>query len=210
MSKRDRDVAHLYHESTKLFYLDLQRKPPAYKRYRALLPLPLPTEVSPLAVPTLEAVAATVQVASSAQGFDLTTLAGVLFYSVGRIRMRTFVGAGEITFRAAASAGGLYPIEAYVVCGDLPGLAAGVYHFSPADFALRCLRPGDYRGALARAAEATQQLPLPQGRWSLARSFGAVRGSIGYAPIATASGITAPSWPTCWPPPRRQGCQPGC
>jgi hypothetical protein len=57
MNNRDRDVAHLYHESTKLFYLDLQRKPPAYKRYKALLPLPLPTGVSPLAVPTLEAVA---------------------------------------------------------------------------------------------------------------------------------------------------------
>jgi SagB-type dehydrogenase family enzyme len=151
MSNRDRDVAHLYHESTKLFYLDLQRKPPAYKRYKALLPLPLPTGVSPLAVPTLEAVATTVQVASPAQDFDLTTLAGLLFYSVGRIRMRPFVGAGEIAFRAAASAGGLYPIEAYVVCGDLPGLAAGVYHFSPADFALRCLRQGDYRGALAQA-----------------------------------------------------------
>ena len=27
-----------------------------------------------------------------------------------------------------------------------------MYHFSPADFALRCLRQGDYRGALARAA----------------------------------------------------------
>jgi SagB-type dehydrogenase family enzyme len=151
MSNRDRDIAHLYHESTKLFYLDLQRKPPAYKRYRALLPLPLPTEISPLAVPTLEAVAAAVPAASSAQGFDLTTLAGVLFFSVGRIRTRTFVGAGEVAFRAAASAGGLYPIEAYVVCGDLPGLAAGVYHFSPADFALRCLRQGDYRGALAQA-----------------------------------------------------------
>jgi hypothetical protein len=140
MSNRDRDVAHLYHESTKLFYLDLQRKPPAHKRYKALLPLPLPTEVSPLAVPTLEAVAATGPVASSAQGFDLTTLAGLLFYSVGRIRRRAFASAGEVTFRAAASAGGLYPIEAYVVCGDLSGLAAGVYHFSPADFALRCLR----------------------------------------------------------------------
>jgi SagB-type dehydrogenase family enzyme len=150
MSNRDRDIAHLYHESTKLFYLDLQRKPPAYKRYRAL-PLPLPTEISPLAVPTLEAVAAAVPAASSAQGFDLTTLAGLLFFSVGRIRTRTFVGAGEVAFRAAASAGGLYPIEAYVVCGDLPGLAAGVYHFSPADFALRCLRQGDYRGALAQA-----------------------------------------------------------
>ena len=152
MSNRDRDVAHLYHESTKLFYLDLQRKPPAHKRYRALLPLPLPTEVSPLAVPTLEAVAATVPAAGSAQGFDLTTLAGLLFYSVGQIRMRAFAAPGRLTFRAAASAGGLYPIEAYVVCGDLPGLAAGVYHFSPADFALRCLRQGDYRGALARAA----------------------------------------------------------
>jgi SagB-type dehydrogenase family enzyme len=152
MSNRDRDIAHLYHESTKLFYLDLQRKPPAYKRYRALSPLPLPNEISPLAVPTLEAVAATVPAASSAQGFDLTTLAGLLFFSVGRIRTRTFVGAGEVAFRAAASAGGLYPIEAYVVCEDLPGLAAGLYHFSPADFALRCLRQGDYRSALARAA----------------------------------------------------------
>ena len=98
MSNRDRDVAHLYHESTKLFYLDLQRKPPAYKRYRALLPLPLPTEVSPLAVPTLEAVAATVPAASPAQAFDLTTLAGLLFYSAGRIRMRTFAAPGRLPF----------------------------------------------------------------------------------------------------------------
>ena len=151
MSNRDRDVAHLYHESTKLFYLDLPRKPPAYKRYKALPPLPLPPEVAPLAVPTLETVAATVQAASPAQALDLTTLAGLLFFSAGRIRTRTFVGAGEVAFRAAASAGGLYPIETYIVCGDLPGLAAGVYHFSPADFALRCLRQGDYRSALARA-----------------------------------------------------------
>src|SRR5262245_34550909 len=152
MSNRDSDVAHLYHQSTKLFYLDLQRKPPAYKRYRALLPLPLPAAVSPLALPTLETVATTMPAASAAQAMDLTTLAGLLFFSVGRIRRRTFAGAGEVAFRAAASAGGLYPIETYVVCGELPGLAAGVYHFSPADFALLCLRQGDYRGALARAA----------------------------------------------------------
>src|SRR5262249_47546427 len=68
------------------------------------------------------------------------------------IRRRAFAGAGEVAFRAAASAGGLYPIEVYVVCGDLPGLAAGVYHFAPAAFALGCLRQGDYRGALAQAA----------------------------------------------------------
>jgi hypothetical protein len=107
MSNRDIDIAYLYHEATKLAYLDLRKKPPAYKRYRVLLPLPLPTDVSPLAVPTLEAVAATMQVASPGQAFDFTTLAGLLFFSAGHIRKRTFVGAGEVSFRAVASAGGL-------------------------------------------------------------------------------------------------------
>jgi SagB-type dehydrogenase family enzyme len=37
------------------------------------------------------------------------------------------------------------------VTGDLPGLDAGVYHFNPADVALRLLRKGDYRGNLAQA-----------------------------------------------------------
>jgi SagB-type dehydrogenase family enzyme len=163
MSNRDSDAARLYHESTKLFYLDLQRKPPAYKRYRALPPLSLPAEVVPLTVPALEAVATTVPAGSPAQALDLTILAGLLFFSAGRIRRRTFAGAGEVAFRAAASAGGLYPIETYVVCGDLPGLAAGVYHFSPADFALRCLRQGDYRGALARAAGGDPMVAAAQG-----------------------------------------------
>ena len=56
--------------------------------------------------------------------------------------------------------GGLYPVEVYLVCSDIPGpamsipdgLRAGVYHFSPADFALRRLRKGDYRGELSDAA----------------------------------------------------------
>ena len=60
--------------------------------------------------------------------------------------------------RAAPSAGALYPVEAYVVCGDLAGLAAGVYHFGPVEFALRRLRSGDHRGALSRA-------PPPTRRW---------------------------------------------
>jgi len=42
-------------------------------------------------------------------------------------------------------------VELYVVCGPLPDLEAGVYHFNPADFSLRRLRSGDWRGLLARA-----------------------------------------------------------
>jgi SagB-type dehydrogenase family enzyme len=156
MSNRNVDIAHLYHESTKLFYLELHKKPPAFKLYRELPLLPLPTDFSPLVVPALEAIAATEPAAPPTRAFDLTMLAGLLFFAAGRIKQRTFAGVGEVSFRAAASAGGLYPVEVYVVCGDLPGLAAGVYHFSPADFALRGLRQGDYRQVLAQAAAGDQ------------------------------------------------------
>src|SRR5439155_9913596 len=50
------------------------------------------------------------------------------------------------------STGALFQTEVYVVAGGVTGLAAGVYHFSPGDFALRQLRAGDFRGALAIAA----------------------------------------------------------
>ena len=55
-------------------------------------------------------------------------------------------------FRAAACTGALYHIELYLVCGDLPGLEAGVYHYAPHDSALRLLRRGDYRGVLVEAS----------------------------------------------------------
>ena len=152
MSNRDIHIANQYHEATKLFYLNLQSKPSGSKRYTALSPVPLPTDFALPAVSTLEAVAGTIPPASPPQTLDLMSLAALLFFSAGRIRTRHFATAGEVTFRAAASAGGLYPIEVYVVCGDLPGLEAGVYHFSPMDFALRGLRQGDYRGTLAQAA----------------------------------------------------------
>ena len=43
--------------------------------------------------------------------------------------------------RAASATGALYPIELYVVCGDItPDLTAGVYHFGPADFSLTQLK----------------------------------------------------------------------
>lgn len=152
MDNHDTTIANVYHASTKLLYLDFQRKPPAYKRYHALPALLLPTEFSLPAVSTLMATAAAMPSPSTMPGVDTTTLASLLYFSAGRIRKRNFSGAGEVFFRAAASAGGLYPVEVYVVCGPLPDLEAGVYHFSPADFALRCLRHGDYREALGQAS----------------------------------------------------------
>ena len=54
--------------------------------------------------------------------------------------------------RAASATGALYPIELYVICQDMPGLKAGVYHFCPGDFTLTELRSGDYRANLAEGS----------------------------------------------------------
>ncbi len=151
MGNRDIDIANRYHTATKRLYLPLEHKPLAYKPYPELFPIFLPTDVASLEVPILEAVADRAAPEGVRPTHDLTSLATLLFYTAGRIRQRDFTEAGTVTFRAAASAGGLYPIEVYVVCGDLPDLAAGVYHFSPIDFALRGLREGDYRYALSQA-----------------------------------------------------------
>src|SRR6266705_3399547 len=50
--------------------------------------------------------------------------------------------------RAASATGALYPIELYVICGRIPDLEAGVYHFNPLHFSLAKLREGDYRASL--------------------------------------------------------------
>jgi SagB-type dehydrogenase family enzyme len=80
----------------------------------------------------------------------LAQLAAILYYSAGVTRRRAWPG-GEMYFRAAACTGALYEIELYVVTRGLDGLPAGVYHFSPADFGLRPLRAGDWRGVLVAA-----------------------------------------------------------
>jgi len=77
----------------------------------------------------------------------LEDLARILYFSAGITKKKTYPG-GEMYFRAASCTGALYEIELYIVCGDLPGLPAGVYHFGPGDFALRRLREGDHRGLL--------------------------------------------------------------
>ncbi len=55
-------------------------------------------------------------------------------------------------FRTAPSAGALYPLEIYLVSGNVRDLPAGVYHYLPAENALKLLVEGDKRTALTAAA----------------------------------------------------------
>jgi SagB-type dehydrogenase family enzyme len=151
VSNQDIQAARDYHAVTKLAYINLGNKPPLYKVYAD-------GELVALPIPALESVAGT---PGGSGLLDITSLARLLYLSAGLVRKRVLPLAGEVHYRAAASAGALYPIEVYLACRDIPGLAAGVYHFSPLDFSLRRLRDGDHRGALLAAAGDTQIAAAP-------------------------------------------------
>jgi SagB-type dehydrogenase family enzyme len=54
-------------------------------------------------------------------------------------------------FRAAPSAGALYPFTVYLVAGEVDGLPAGAYSYSPDGHLLQAGVPGDLRAELQRA-----------------------------------------------------------
>ena len=54
--------------------------------------------------------------------------------------------------RTAPSAGALYPLEVYVIVGDVRNLAAGVYRYDPNGHELAMAAAGDIRAELASAA----------------------------------------------------------
>jgi SagB-type dehydrogenase family enzyme len=55
-------------------------------------------------------------------------------------------------FRTSPSAGGLYPLDIYVICGNINTLPTGVYHYNPKNHSLKLLVKGDKRKNLAIAA----------------------------------------------------------
>ncbi len=158
------DAAAELHEGTKHTWArilaesqgrDWGNHPLPFKIYPDLQPLWLPRELPESSVPATEVLAGHVSAPTSA--LDLAGLARLLFFSAGVTRFLQ-----GVLFRAAPSAGALYPTELYVVCGPLGDLPAGVYHFEPAEFALRRLRDGDFRARLAGSAAepAIARLPL--------------------------------------------------
>lgn len=54
--------------------------------------------------------------------------------------------------RTAPSAGALYPLEVYIIVGNVRDLAAGVYWYEPRQHRLARHAPEDRRAALAKAA----------------------------------------------------------
>jgi SagB-type dehydrogenase family enzyme len=152
------EAAWSYHNATKhspasiranQHFLDWDNQPLPFKIYPTIEPLRLPGEVRQTGVAGLSAIAESVRSQTNSIP-DLEAIARLLYLSAGITRKRKYPG-GEIYFRAAACTGALYEVELYLVCGDLVGLQAGVYHFAAAEFGLRKLRAGDYRRVLLEA-----------------------------------------------------------
>jgi SagB-type dehydrogenase family enzyme len=155
---RDIEAALAYHNATKHSYvsvrgnphfLDFANQPLPFKIYPTLEPSRLPGEIRQTGVAALSAISTTIPAENNAVP-DLQSIAQLLYLSAGITRQRKYSG-GEIYFRAAACTGALYEVELYLVCGDLDGLPAGIYHFAPAEFGLRQLRAGDFRSVLVEA-----------------------------------------------------------
>ena len=160
MSNWDTTLAWTYHDVTKHSYqslrssahlLDWMNQPSPFKVYSGLEPIPLPREIPGSSMAGLSAISATGTQVEGEVMPSLATLTTLLHYSAGITRKRDY-GGGEIYFRAAACTGALYHIDLYLVCGELDGLPAGVYHYGPHDSALRKLRSGDYRSVLVDAS----------------------------------------------------------
>jgi SagB-type dehydrogenase family enzyme len=137
-------VARAFHQATKHsfasirrrgHFLDWDNQPHPFKVYEGLPGASLPAES-----------------AAAAGEADLRALARMLRYGAGILRTRKLADGQDVRFRTYASAGALYPVELYVVSGDLAGMTAGVFHFDPAAASLTRLREGDHRPWLVRAA----------------------------------------------------------
>ena len=160
MSNRDVAATWAYHDGTKhslssvytdSHYMDPKTQPIPFKIYSDLEPIPLPKDFPPSGVPALSTIAARSDSPQRDRVPHLNALASIFHHSAGITKRVAYPG-GEMLFRAAACTGALYHIDLYLVCGDLPGLEAGVYHFGAHDFTLRRLRQGDHRSTLVHAS----------------------------------------------------------
>jgi SagB-type dehydrogenase family enzyme len=153
------EAARVFHEITKHSYtsvrssphpLDWEIKPLPYKIYPGTASVAIPRDLNLAGMSTLTALSSRTAAESSAP-LDISALTRILFCADGLTRQKR-VGNEDYHFRAAASAGALYPTEIYVSAITVEGLETGLYHFSPADLRMAGLRRGDWREYLARAA----------------------------------------------------------
>ena len=153
------EIAWQYHNGTKhplgflmnpLHSYNPVNRPNPFKKYRNVPKIKMP-KCSKTNCPVLKTISLNVKSNSSNNIPDFPNLSSILYYSSGITKTINFSNHGKMDFRAASCTGALYHIEIYVVCKDIKGLNAGIYHFDPKEMNLALIRKGDFRSVLISA-----------------------------------------------------------
>jgi len=129
-------------------FLDWESRPSVYKDYPGSLAveLPEPSFGGPVDLGSVISRRRSVRTFAR-RPVTLQQLSTMLWASAG-VTKRT----PDFAFRAAPSAGGLYPIETYLVVNNVEGLGPGLYHYPARRHVLERLREGQLGRAAADAA----------------------------------------------------------
>lgn len=130
--------------------LDWSRQPKPFKDYKtplAIVPLPEPDLAGNTNLWQLLARRRSRRDYDAARPLTTEKLSALLWATQG-VTARS----GEILFRTAPSAGGLYPVETYLLARAVEGREPGIYHFRPHTFDLEFLKKGDLARDVAEAA----------------------------------------------------------
>lgn len=84
----------------------------------------------------------------SGKPLTLVEVSTLLYHTIG-VTGRAWWGGPK---RVYPSAGGLQPVEAYLVASKVENLNPGLYHYNPGEHSLELLVEGDYSGELERIA----------------------------------------------------------
>ena len=124
---------------------DWGRQPPRTKTYPDVPHIPLPDPSGWQALSLEQAIASRRSVRDyTGEPLTLDDLSRLLHAAQGITEPRR-------GFRAAPSAGALYPIELYPVVRDVAGLEPGLYHYAVQEHALERVQAGDLHSAVMQA-----------------------------------------------------------
>ena len=162
-------VVKAYHQRTKHSIeeydqgpesLDWDAQPDPYRSYEgcATIPLPLQTPDTPYSALFNDEI--------KAAPLCLESIAQLVEYSLALSAVKVF-GPTSWTVRCNPSSGNLHPTEAYVICDEVDGLHAGVYHYNAANHHL------EQRAAIPmKALAGTCYLALTSVHWREAWKYG--------------------------------------
>ncbi|HJV94209.1 MAG TPA: nitroreductase family protein, partial [Azonexus sp.] len=136
----DADIVRAYHARTKHRFaayaegpgqLDWDAQPTAFRHYPGAPLCPLPLAAGRFERPYASLTAAPKQPILP----DLHSLGALLELSFGVSAWKSW-GPNRWALRCNPSSGNLHPVEAYVLTGQLPGVADGLHHYDPEEHAL--------------------------------------------------------------------------